>query len=61
MGGDAELVALRVGHRHVGVGPVELDRTALDEPGDLSLQVIAAQVHVQPILATLRSGSCMNR
>src|SRR3954447_22682990 len=41
-GVDAELVALGVSHRHVGVDPVQLHGPAVDEPRDLSLEIVAA-------------------
>ena len=53
-GVDAELVALGVGHRHVGVDPVQLYSPAVDEPGDLSLKIVAAQIQVQSVLVLLR-------
>src|SRR6478735_8610784 len=53
-GVDTELVALRVGHRHVGVDPVELHGPAVDEPGDFSLKIVAAKIQVQSVLVSLR-------
>jgi hypothetical protein len=60
-GVDAELVALGVGHRHVGVDPVQLHGPAVDEPGDLCLEIVAAQIQVRRFLCRFGSGTRMNK